>query len=389
MRHRLLLLPLALTLIASAEVHKEGNFWVEVKEGAVPAGSRLRASSVGPISVRGDSEKDVRYKVTRKLRAGSREEADKLFEQARLAAALQNTTATISNEGPNCRRCGYTAEMEIRAPNETRYALLNSEGGSLSVQSLLGSVNANTHGGSITVEKVAGAVQANTAGGGITLTSIGGEIRCDTAGGSIAVDGGRADATLETSGGGIAVSNVAGTVRAETAGGDITAENIEGDLVAGTSGGSIRINRVGGRVRAESAGGSVNVISAPEGVRAETAGGKIYLRDVAGAVTAANATGSIQVYFLSGRPLRDSVLETNVGSIDVWLPADLKVTIDAIVELAGNPRRIQSDFDAIRVQRDADSFGPASVTAAGALNGGGPVLRILNTAGQIKIRRLE
>ena len=83
------------------------------------------------------------------------------------------------------------------------------------------------------------------------------------------------------------------------------------------------------------------------------------------------------------------MLETNVGSIDVWLPADLKVTIDAIVELAGNPNRIQSDFSAIRVRRDEDSFGPASVTAEGVLNGGGPVLRILNTAGQIKIRRLE
>ena len=78
-----------------------------------------------------------------------------------------------------------------------------------------------------------------------------------------------------------------------------------------------------------------------------------------------------------------------MGSIDVWLPVDLKVTIDAIVELAGNPSRIQSDFAAIRVRRDGDGFGPRSVIAEGALNGGGPVLRILNTVGRIKIRRLE
>ncbi|MDA1314152.1 MAG: hypothetical protein O2968_12505 [Acidobacteria bacterium] len=392
MRNRnllLMLLALGLVLPAAAAIRKEGGYWVEVKEGAIPAGTRLRITSVGPISVQGDSGKDIRYKVTRKLRAAKLEEAERLLEQAPVAAALQNVTAVISNESPSCRRCGFSSELEIRVPYRTHRAVVDSEGGSLRVRSLLGRLNANTHAGSITVEDVEGSVRANTAGGNITLTSIGGEILCDTAGGSITLDGGRANATLTTSGGSISATNVRGTVRAETAGGGITAEKIAGDLIAGTSGGTIKINDVGGRVRAESAGGSVNVTSAPQGVRVETAGGKIYLRDVAGAVVAANATGSIQVYFLSGRPLGDSLLETNVGSIDVWLPADLKVTIDAIVELAGNPNRIQSDFSAIRVRRDEDSFGPASVTAEGVLNGGGPVLRILNTAGQIKIRRLE
>ncbi len=385
----LILVTLGLILPATAAIHKEGRYWVEVKEGAIPAGTRLRITSVGPISVQGDAGNDVRYKVTRKVRAANLEGAQRLFEQARLIAALQNETAVISNEGPNCRRCGFSAEIEIRAPRRTRRTVVDSEGGSLSVRSLAGRVNANTQGGSIAVEKVTGAVRANTAGGNIALTSIGGEILCETAGGSITLHGGRADATLTSSGGSITAVNVEGTVRAETAGGGITAEKISGNLIAGTSGGSIKIYDVGGRVRAESAGGSVNITSAPHGVRAETAGGRIYLRGVSGAVMAANATGSIQVYFLSGRPLLDSVLETNVGSIDVWLPADLKVTIDAIVELAGNPNRIQSDFAGIRVRRDGDSFGPVSITAEGALNGGGPVLRILNTAGHIKIRKLE
>jgi hypothetical protein len=392
MRNRnlfLILLTLAVMLPATAAIRQEGGYWVEVKEGVIPAGTRLRITAVGPISVQGDSAKDVRYKVTRKLRAANLEAAERLFAQAPFAATLQNITAVISNGGPNCGRCGFSSELEIRVPSQTHRAVVDSEGGSLQVRKLVGSLNANTHAGSITVENVEGPVRANTAGGNIALNAIGGEILCDTAGGSIALDGGRADATLTSSGGSISAANVRGTVRAETAGGGITADKINGNLIAETSGGTIRISDIGGRVRAESAGGSVNVTSAPQGVRVETAGGKIYLRDVSGAVMAANATGSIQVYFLSGRPLGDSVLETNVGSIDVWLPADLKVTIDAIVELAGNPDRIQSDFDAIRVRRDAESFGPTSITAAGELNGGGPVLRLLNTAGRIKIRRLE
>ena len=34
-------------------------------------------------------------------------------------------------------------------------------------------------------------------------------------------------------------------------------------------------------------------------------------------------------------------------------------------------------------------FGPGEVRATGALNGGGPVLRLRNTSGRIQIRRLE
>ncbi len=382
------LLALGLVLPAAGAIRKEGRYWVEEKEGAVPAGTRLRITSVGPVSVTGDAGNDVRFKVTRRVRASSRREAERWFEEALLTASLQNVTTVISQQGPGCGRCGFSASLEVSAPRRTHHTMIDSEG-SLTMRALEGRVNAGTQGGTIRIEDIGRAVRADTAGGNITLRAIGGEILCDTAGGAISLDGAGANATLTTSGGSITARNVAGTLRTETAGGSITAEKVGRSLVAETSGGSINVTDVTGRVRAETAGGSVNIISAPHGVRAETAGGKIYLRDVAGAVTASNATGSIQAYFLRGGLLQDSVLETNVGRIDVWLPAELKVTIEAIVELANNDRRIQSEFEAIRVRRDGVRFGPSSITAEGALNGGGPVLRILNTAGHIKIHRLE
>jgi len=383
------LLALGLMLPVAGAIRKEGRYWIEEKESSIPAGTKLRITSIGPVLVAGGSDNNIRFKVTRRVRANTQREAEQLFADASLTAALQNETAVISQEDPHCRRCNFSAYLEVFPPRRTQQTVIDSEGGSLTVRALEGRVNASTKGGAVTIEEIGRSVRANTAGGGMFLRSIGGEVLCDTAGGVISLDGSGSDATLTTSGGSITARNVTGILRAETAGGSITAEKIGGSLIAETSGGSIHISDVAGRVSAETAGGSVNITSAPGGVRAETAGGKINLRDVAGAVVASNVTGSIQVYFLQGQPLQGSVLETNVGSIDVWLPADLKVTIEAIVELANGARRIQSDFAAIRVRQNSERFGPTAVTADGALNGGGPVLRILNTAGRIKIQRLE
>ena len=381
------LLVLAFHPAAQSAVEKQGRYWVETVEGALPAGTRLRISSVGAVTVQGEAVEEVRYSVTKKVRARNRQEAERLLQKAEVTADLQNITAVISLEEA-CRRCGFTAEMNVVAPMSTHRALVSTRGGSLRVANLKGRVNAESEGGSLTIEGIGGALRASTAGGSISLTSIGGNVRCETAGGGISLRQARGDAILTTSGGDIFVQGVGGTLRAETAGGSIQAQDVGGSLIAATSGGSIHVERASGPVRAETAGGSIHVTSAPRGLHVETAGGDIRLKNVAGEVVAANVAGNIQAYFLAGHPVGNSFLETNVGNIEVWLPVDLKVTVMALVELAGSLRRIQSDFGSIEVKREGDGFGTGSVMAEGALNGGGPILRIQNTTGRIKIRRL-
>ena len=390
---RLSLIVLAILLPVSqlSALEKQGRYWVETEEGSVEAGTRLRISTVGPTTVEGVSGKshEVRYRAVKKVRARTREQAEELMRQARVTATRQNQSAVISAQEPGCGRCGFQMELHVSAPFLTRRTLIDSLGGAVRVSHLRGQVTVSTEAGPINVRDVGESVRVSTAGGNITLEAIGGNIHGETAGGSISVRKAGRNATLTTSGGGIAADEVRGTLRAETLGGGITAKNVGGDLVAATSGGSIDLARVSGRVRAETAGGSIRVASAPAGVRAETAGGDIRLTGVSGAVVAANAAGNIQIYLVSGHKLRDSVLETNVGNIEVWIPADLKITVRAVVELAKSMRRIHSDFPSIRVKQKVDGFGPGSVVAEGTLNGGGPVLRVLNTAGRIKIRRLE
>ncbi len=369
-------------------VRREGRYWVQVEEGSLPGGGRLRIRSVGSIVVAGADSRQVRYKATKKLKARNAEEARRLLESARLTASRQGTTAVLSITRPNCSQCNFSAELDVQAPRSTSDTILSTEGGSLEVNGLVGRVNADTAGGSIRMDQIGRGVRATTAGGGITLGSIGGGVRAETAGGSIRLERAGADAILTTSGGGITAGHVEGKLQAETAGGSIRAEQVGGSVFAATAGGSIYLGTVGGLINAETAGGSIHVASAPSGVHAEAAGGRIRLENVAGAVWAASASGSIDAIFLD-RPLKASFLETNAGSIIVWLPATLAVTIEAVVDLAGNANRIRSDFPVIRVQREDQGFGPASLTARGELNGGGPVLRIRNMSGRIHIRRKE
>ena len=384
------LLALTLSPILRAQepgrVQKQGRYWMTAIEGSIPAGTRLRASSTGAISVSGEPRGEVRYRAVKKLKAREEQEARRLLASAPFSAALQGDTAAVSLASPDCFRCNFQAELELWIPALTEEVLLTTEAGSLTVEKIQGRVTADTAAGSIHMDEIGGEVRAVTAGGGIVLGKIGGAVRAETAGGSIRLQQGGEDALLETSGGSISAGQVDGRLVAETAGGGIHVGRVGGSVLAGTAGGSIWLGQVAGTVNAETAGGSIQVDSAPDGVRAETAGGAIRLTNVAGAVHAASAAGAIRAVFLEGRPLEDSFLETNVGSIVVVLPAAVSLTVEADIDFANRGNRIQSDFDAIQVIRRKDFFA-GGLTARGDLNGGGPVLRIRNTNGSIRIRR--
>ena len=382
---------LAQTLPAQtvSPVEKQGRYWVQTEEGSLPAGTRLRVSSTGQITVTGGEREEVGYKLVKKLRARSQQEAVQLLGSARVKTALQGDTAAVSVITPNCYQCNFTANALISVPASTQQTTLETASGALKVTGVAGSVKAETAGGAIEMEDIGGDVRAATAGGSIHLGSVGGDVRCETAGGSIRLAKAGGDAILATSGGAIQAGEIKGTLQAETLAGSIRAEKVGGDLRAASSGGSIEIGQVSGAVDADTAGGSIKIGSAPSGLHVETGSGNIRLYDVAGAVRAATASGSIQAYFLAGQPLKECQLETLGGRIVVFLPESLPVTVEATVDLANQLNRIVSEFSGIAVQRAGDGYGPGVVRAAGNLNGGGPLLSIHNTGGRIQIRRRQ
>ena len=97
------LLVFGLVLPAVGAIRKEGRYWVEQKEGAVPAGTSLRVASVGPVSITGDTGNDVRFKITRRVRADSQREAERWFEEVPLTALAAERNDSDFSAKPSLR----------------------------------------------------------------------------------------------------------------------------------------------------------------------------------------------------------------------------------------------------------------------------------------------
>ena len=136
----------------------------------------------------------------------------------------------------------------------------------------------------------------------------------------------------------------------------------------------------------ETGGGSIRLNSAKGHVHAETGGGGIELYGVPSA-TAETGAGGITVKLVNtGGGRLDSALETGAGDITVYIAPDVALNLRATVDM-GNGHRITSDFPDIHVSSEGDQWGPKTLIAEGRLNGGGPLVKVHTSSGDICIKR--
>ncbi len=372
---------------------RQGRIWVEQAECSVPVkeGGRLvfRADA-GSVSVRPGAPDRLRCTVRLTVYAGSETEAKSYLGRYELTARrAENGGAYLTGKLPPERRYrrSLCATFDLQVP--ARFNLdVETQGGNVEVSQLDGELRAATAGGDIRTGDISGAVRVETAGGAIDLGNIGQRVEAQTAGGGIHVGDVRADATLNTSGGEIVVGMVQGTLRAQTAGGDIVLRGASGPVYVETAGGQIQLGQCGANVRAETAGGSIHLDAAKGKVQAETAGGSIDLLQVMSAVQAETAAGHIRAQINATRgTFAASSLETSVGDIQVFLPPDLPLTVDAVIEEAAG-HKIMSDFP-LSLRGEQGDFMVGTVEGRGALSGGGNELKIHTAMGNIEIRKLD
>ncbi|MFZ0762043.1 MAG: hypothetical protein WAM69_19005, partial [Candidatus Sulfotelmatobacter sp.] len=172
----------------------------------------------------------------------------------------------------------------------------------------------------------------------------------------------------------------------ETGGGGIDVRQCSGEVKASTGGGSIDLGDIGGPADIETGGGSIHLVSAKGHVDAQTGGGGIELSGVPSARAETGAGGIVVKLVKTGAPPRDSMLETSAGDITVYLAPDVAISVRASVDL-GNGHHITSDFPGIHISSQGDQWGPRTLTAEGDLNGGGPVLKVRTTTGDICFKR--
>ena len=371
---------------------RHGNFWVQEAECGAPVaeGGRLVVRlDMGGVEVRPGASDRMECRVRLGVAAGSEQEARQLL--GRYALTAKRVTGGGVYIGGNLtgdadRNRPWSVTFRIQVP--ARFNVdIETEGGGIEVERLNGELRAATAGGDIRTGDVTGPVRAETAGGNIELGNIGQRLEARTAGGCVIVGDVQGDAVLLTSGGQIIAGRIGGAVRAETAGGDIVLRSSGGETIAQTAGGQIRLGESGGSVRAETSGGSIVLDAARGPVRVETAGGSINLYRLQGAVQAVTAAGKILAEIAAQREtFTASELETAFGDIEVYLPPDLPLTIDATIEMAAG-HKILTDFP-LQIEEGQARYQPAEARGSGPVNGGGALLRLRTVGGNIEIRKL-
>ena len=181
----------------------------------------------------------------------------------------------------------------------------------------------------------------------------------NTSGGSITVGSLNGRAELKTSGGSIKVARMGGGVTARTSGGSIALDEARGPVELKTSGGNITVGRVSGPADLATSGGSIRIDSVIDSVRAHTSGGSIR----------ANIAGPLK---------EECTLSTSGGGV--------AVTVDKAAAFRLDASTSGGSVDAEGLTMTLEKMGRDRSRLAGAVNGGGPLLKLRTSGGGITVR---
>jgi DUF4097 and DUF4098 domain-containing protein YvlB len=383
-------------------VTRDGAYWTRTVQGPVDAaGGRLRVETTGNVTLKGVSGDQAGYTLTVRVKAADQREAQELLDRVNVKTGTEGGWAYLRVTPPRLvassdgwphlrvvpsRMVSPGMELTVTGPRALRQVRAETRGGNVQASDWDGDFEAQSAGGQISADRIRGRGEFRTAGGDIEVGTVNGPLRCSSGGGTIRVQDAGADVALETAGGEIFVHQASGPLQASTGGGNIRVDRAASTVVVRTAGGLIQVQQAAGPVTAESSGGAIQV-SSDNGVRCESAGGAIRLRNSGGPVRAFANSGSILAELDSARNIQDSVLSTNAGDITVVIPSNLRLTIEASNE-SGGDGRIRSDFPEIH-SRGGVFGGAGPLMVEGALNGGGPMLRVNVVGGTIYLRRAK
>jgi DUF4097 and DUF4098 domain-containing protein YvlB len=345
----------------------QGNEWVQEVSGTFSAGKTVRVkSSSGSIHIQGAQQSNVTYTIREHVHAGSEASARRELAHMKFSTYSSGEAVVLQAECEGSNQ--GSIDFDIQVPAQTALVRLETEGGAVAANNLSGRVEAKTGGGAIQLDRITGVIAVSSGGGNIDIGKVGNDVEASTGGGSIRLVSAAGHVTAKSGGGNLNIG-WAKVMTLQTGGGSIQVTKCDGKIKAETAGGNIELNDIAGAAEIETGGGSIHIGPVRGGVRAETG---------AGAIMAKLASG--------GAPFTDSKLETQMGDIVVYVPEGLGVNVRAAVE-AARSYGIRSEFGELKITRPTGTMGPREFYAEGSLNGGGPLLHVHTTAGNIEIKR--
>jgi len=368
-------------------VYREGGTWIQEITGNLPAARTLRVKvEMGSVRVEGSSQPGISYVIHTRAYTSSEQQARHEFEAYKISASSRGDTAWIVGDWQGGHSRKFSGEFVITVPSNLELAKIETEGGSVKTSDIAGRLEAQSGGGSLHFDNIGGAIEAETGGGAIDVGDAGGAVNVRTGGDHIKIGSAKGKVNAESGGGNIVVLSCQEGATIETGGGNIQVQRCQGPVHASTGGGTVDLGDIGGPVVIETGAGSIRLASAKGLVRADTGGGCIELNGVPSARVETGAGGIIAKFLNSGERI-DSMLETSAGDVTVYLSSDLAVSIRAAIELANGHSIRANDFPGINVRTEGGEYGPKTITAEGQLNGGGPVLKVRTSSGNITFLR--
>jgi hypothetical protein len=341
------------------------NEWVQEVSGTFSAGKYVRVkSSSGSIRIQGAQQNNITYTIREHVRASSEEGARRELARMKFTTYSSGETVVLRADCEGSNR--GSIDFDIQAPAQTAQVKLETDGGVVTATNLSGRVEASTGGGAIQLDQITGVVVASSGGGNIEIGKVGSDVQVSTGGGNIHL------------------VSAAGHVNANSGGGNLNIGWAK-VMTLRTGGGAISVNKCDGQVKAETGGGNIDIKDIAGSAQIETGGGSIHFGPIKGGVRAETGAGAIIARLAPGGQFTDSRLETSVGDIVVYVPEGLGVNVKAAVEVARG-YGIRSDFGEIKIS-NPQGLGPREVYAEGSVNGGGPLLHVHTSTGNIEIRR--
>ena len=182
---------------------------------------------------------------------------------------------------------------------------------------------------------------------------------------------------LNTSGGNIAVASLTGNVHARTSGGDLRFDRIDGDIDAGTSGGNVSLKEGTARAMLRTSGGDIEIDRAGGPTDVSTSGGNIKINSVAQLISATTSGGNVRAVITE--PLKqDTLLSTSGGDVDVEVVKGAGFELDASTS--------GGDVKASGLTITLEKGGTGKSRLVGAVNGGGPRLKLRSSGGDVTVR---
>src|SRR5947207_345641 len=270
---------------ATASALSEENV-TQYLDGA-PGGKLIVDVDFGTIDVSAGANDKITLAAHRKIDSDNEAQEKEYLTSAPVIVSKEGNTITIRARRQNKERnlnwsgrCSMDARYTVQVPRSFN-SELRTGGGTIIVAELTGSMSADTSGGKLKFTHLRGPTGATTSGGSIELNGCEGALKVDTSGGRIDATDGSGSLEARTSGGSIVVRNFGGDTKVETSGGRLTFENINGKIFGRSSGGSISAklkSPVPGDVNLETSAGSIDVLVPPDAgldIEAEASSGRV------------------------------------------------------------------------------------------------------------------